>query len=123
MLQRSGWLIFIAATSILVPVIVHGGSEGSLGREQRAGTVSLEELEQSENAEQAPSAIPPFSGRPLPTYMGQGSKPDSGLVRLPQGGTVEVSEGTVLPGFGTVTQLTPAQLCVARRLSEDEKAR
>ncbi len=53
-------------------------------------------------------------------YLGRFIDREAALIRL-SGQDYEISEGTVIPGWGTVKQITDTHLIVQRVLSEAEK--
>ena len=53
-------------------------------------------------------------------YLGKLSGREAGLIRM-SGQDYEVSEGTVIPGWGTVKEITDRHLILQRVLSEAEK--
>jgi UDP-glucose 4-epimerase len=53
-------------------------------------------------------------------YLGKLSGQESGWIQI-SGKDYEVSEGTLIPGWGTVKQITEAHLVIDKALSEGEK--
>ena len=53
-------------------------------------------------------------------YLGKISDQETGLIQL-SGKDYEVSEGSLIPGWGTIRQITDTHLVLVKSLSEEDK--
>jgi hypothetical protein len=53
-------------------------------------------------------------------YLGKSSGQETGLIQI-SGKNYEVSEGSLIPGWGTVRQITETHLVLDKALSEEDK--
>jgi hypothetical protein len=86
----------------------------------RALAAAAKTADEARRARMPQPIAPPFRSG-IPRYLGPGSQDGTVLLQLADGRKIEARQGTVIPGVAML-DLTPSQVCFARRLSDEERA-